>query len=81
MSNPFNQSIQYNNMSNIRNIYQMFNNAKNPTEVFQRLAKNNPSLKPIMDMLNNGGNPQQIFYNLCQQRGIDPQEFLKNITG
>lgn len=81
MPNPFIQSMNYNNMSNLRNIYQMFHTAQNPTEVFQRLAQNNPNMKPIMDMLKNGANPQQLFYNLCQQRGVNPQEFLKNITG
>lgn len=78
MSNPFSQQTQPNN---IQQAYQMFVNSKNPQQLFRTLAKQNPRFSAVLDMLNNGTDPQQIFYSLCQQRGINPQEFLKNITG
>lgn len=81
MPNPFNQQVTYNNMSNLRSLYQALNNSSNPLQVFQKLAQNNPNLQPIVNLLNNGYNPEQVFYSLCKQRGVDPQQFLKNITG
>ena len=77
MANPFYQ----NSMNNYQNIYQMLINSKNPVQLFSNLAQNNPQLKPIVNMLNQGANPQTIFNSMCEQRGINPQEFLKGITG
>ena len=78
MPNPFNQQQSQNEM---QKMYQMFVNSKNPQQLFKNLAKQNPRFDAILDMLNKGTNPQQLFYSLCQQRGINPQEFLKSITG
>lgn len=85
MANPFNalnpaNPYNSNNMAGIRNIYQMMQNG-NPMQVFQQMAQSNPQLQPILNMLRNGGNPQQIFMNMCQQRGINPQQFINSITG
>lgn len=86
MGNPFNilnpgNPYNSNNMAGMRNIYQSLMNARNPIQMFQQMARNNPQLQPIMNMLNQGANPQQIFMNMCQQRGINPNEFIKNLTG
>lgn len=86
MSNPFNtlnpaNPYNSNAMANIRNIYQMMMNSGNPMQLFQQYAMNNPALQPAMSMLNSGMNPQQVFNTMCQQRGINPSEFLKSITG
>lgn len=86
MSNPFNAlnpntPFNANSMANIRSMYQMLTQSKNPMQTFQQMAMNNPKLQPIMNMLRQGANPQQLFMDMCQQRGINPQEFLKNITG
>lgn len=86
MPNPFNtlnprNPYNANNMAGIRNMYQMLTQSNNPTQMFRQLAANNPALQPAVNMLNQGMNPQQIFNTMCQQRGINPQEFLRNITG
>ena len=86
MSNPFNtlnptNPMNANNMASIRNAYQMLMQSRNPMQVFQQLAKRNPQLQPALQMLQQGIDPQQIFNTMCQQKGINPQEFLKNITG
>lgn len=81
MPNPFNQlNPTNNNMASFKNAYQMLKNSNNPMFVFKQMAQSNPQLRPIVSMLNQGGNPQQIFYSMCQQRGIDPQAFLNQIT-
>lgn len=83
MSNPFNSLNPMNNydMGSIQGAYKMLTQASNPMQVFAQMAQQNPRLQPIMNMLNQGANPQQLFMNMCRQRGINPQQFLRNITG
>lgn len=86
MSNPFNalnpaNPYNNNNMAGIRNAYQMLTSSRNPMQTFMQMAQGNPQLQPAIQMLQQGYNPQQIFNTMCQQRGINPSEFLRNITG
>lgn len=76
MPNPLLQ----NNNNQLKEIYKAMQNG-NPMQVLQNLARNNPNMQPILNMLNSGANPQQLFYQMCKQRGINPEEFIKNITG
>lgn len=85
MPNPFRtMNNTYNSMpdmSNLRQAYQMFKNAGNPMQVLSNMAMNNPQMKPIMDAFSRGERPETIFRRMCQERNIDPNEFIKNITG
>lgn len=84
MPNPFVPKPNYNlpsNMNQIQTLYHTLMNAKNPTQMFIQLAQQNPQLKPIADALKQGGNPQAIFKQMCEQRGINPDDFLKQIQG
>lgn len=67
-------------MNNLQQMYKAMQSG-NPTQVFQMMAKNNPNMQPVLKLLDNGMDPKDIFYKMCQQRGINPDEFLKNITG
>ena len=78
--NPANPMNQF-NMPQLRNAYQMLMGGGNPMQAFSQMAMGNPRLQPIMRALQNGANPQQLFNSMCQERGINPQEFLRNITG
>ena len=71
----------YNNMAGLRNAYQMLTTSRNPMQVFQQLAQKNANLRPVLDALRSGTNPHDLFVSLCQQNGINPDEFIKNITG
>lgn len=86
MNNPFNSinpanPYNTNNMASFRNMYQMLMNSRNPMQLFQQYAASNPALQPAMNMLRQGLSPEQVFNSICQQRGINPQEFLRNLTG
>ena len=82
MPNPFNvMKSVFPDLSNIKNVYKAMSQSQNPYEMFLKLAGNNPQLQPIVQAMQNGGNPQQIFNQICQQRGINPNEFIKSITG
>ena len=79
MPNPFN--IQNTNSTmQMQNIYKMLTQSKNPVQLFQQIASNNPNMRPILDMLKTKS-PEEVFNYMCRQRGIDPQQFLKSITG
>lgn len=83
MGNPFN-ALNPNNplrgydFNQLRNMYK---NMGNPMQALSQMAMQNPRMQPIMQALQSGANPQQLFNSLCQQRGINPTEFIKNITG
>lgn len=86
MGNPFNSinpanPYNANNMAGIRGMYQMLTQSPNPMQAFQQLARQNPRLKPIADMLARGASPRSIFNDMCRQKGINPDEFIRNITG
>lgn len=76
MPNPLLQS----NTNQLKELYKMMQNG-NPMQVFQQMAMRNPNMQPILNMLNNGANPKDLFYQMCKQKGVNPDEFLKNITG
>ena len=78
MGNPLVNNI---NMDYIKNIYQAITTSQNPQQLFMQMAQNNPQLQPVVQAMRHGMNPQDIFYNMCKQRGINPQEFISNITG
>lgn len=53
----------------------------NPMQALSQMAMGNPQLQPIMQALQGGANPQQLFVSLCRKRGINPQEFMRQLTG
>ena len=67
-------------MGNIQSLYRAVMGAKNPIQAFQRIASQNPYMQPILQALQGGADPQQLFASLCQQKGINPQEFMRQIT-
>lgn len=78
MSNPL---LQPN--LNINQIKEMYNAIKggNPMQMIQKMAQTNPNMQQVLNMLNSGANPQALFYQMCKQKGINPDEFIKNFTG
>lgn len=80
MPNPFYQKITDTSVNNIRNMYQLFTQSRNPMELFTNMSVNNPQMKPLINLLNQGISPENLFKNLCQQKGINPNDFLKKIT-
>lgn len=84
MPNPLNMNQKSgvpNNMRGFQQMYQMIMNSRNPIQLFEQMSNNNPQLQPIVSALKNGANPQSIFFDLCKQRGVDPNAFLRNIQG
>ncbi len=88
MPNPFNVLNPNNpmrayqgNMGNIQTLYKSIMGSRDPMSAFRQIASQHPQMQPILQALQGGANPQQLFASLCQQKGINPQEFLRQITG
>ena len=78
--NPANPMRNY-DMGQLQGMYQSIMGAPNPMAAFSQIAMRNPRMQPIVQALQSGANPQQLYIQMCQQRGIDPQQFLRGITG
>lgn len=84
--NPFNIINPANPMNNnrigqMKNMLNTFRNSKNPMALFQQMAQRNPQFQPVIKMMQQGMNPNQIFESVCNERGINPQEFLNMFKG
>lgn len=45
-----------------------------------QLMQNNPQMKQVMDLIKAAGNdPKRAFYALAEQKGVDPDEILKQL--
>ncbi len=65
-------------LQNLKNLFSIVKNSNNPTAMLNQMLMNNPQLKQAMDYINsNGGDARQAFFNLAKQKGIDPEEILK----
>lgn len=83
MSNPFYSGGNFPqmNMNYIKQVYDMLRNSGNPTALLNQMAQQNPQLAQIVNLIKaNNGNYEQTFRNMCQQRGIDADEFIRNLN-
>ena len=54
--------------------------ARNPQAMLSQMMQNNPQYSQIMNYINqNGGNPEKAFYKMAKEKGIDPENFLKEL--
>lgn len=79
--NPFNSNNNSNNfnMSYTKNLYNILKTSNNPIQVLDILALQNPQLRPALELVKNNNNYEQVFRTLCSQKGINADEFIKNI--
>lgn len=74
--NPLKTGVPPELAGNINQIKSMMNMFSNPNIAFQQLAQSNPQVNQIMQMCQ-GRNPKDVFYSLAQQRGVDPEQFIR----
>ena len=46
-------------------------------QMIMNVARSNPQFKEIIDKIDKGENPETIYRELCKQKGINPDEFIK----
>lgn len=57
-----------------QNIQQLKNLMRNP----EALLRQNPMFNQVLQMTK-GQNPKDVFYSMARARGIDPDEFLREL--
>ena len=65
------------NMGRVQNAFQMIFNSQNPMQAMQKAFANTPQFAQMNNLLRQGKNPEQLFRQMAQQRGIDPDEFIR----
>lgn len=79
--NPIINSIQNQQTQNLAQAYKQFASAGNPMNYFMSIAQCNPQLQPIVQMIRTGNSPESIARSMMQQRGINPDDFIRQIKG
>lgn len=80
MANPiFNSKPQnsqnLNFYNRLKQIYQMATTNQNSAQIISMLP---PQARQMLSMCN--GNYQQAFNLMCQQRGVNPQQFIQQLS-
>ena len=68
------------NMGQIKQIYNMLRYSNNPTQLLNQMAAQNPQFAQTINFIRANGNYEQIFRNMCQERGINADEFIRQIN-
>ena len=78
--NPMLRSLNQNRMMPIKSLMQMVRSSGNPQMMLNQLASQNPQVKQALDYVQqNGGDAKAAFYKLANERGVDPEEILKEL--
>ena len=82
MANPFfNPGIMNGiNMGQVKQIYNMLRYSNNPDALLNNLLSQNPQMAQAINLIRSNGNYEQIFRNMCKERGINADEFIRVIT-
>lgn len=68
------------NLSGIKQMMQMFKMASNPQQYLASVVNQNPQMREVINLVNQSGkSPKDAFYALAKQRGVDPDEILKQL--
>lgn len=65
------------NIQQIKRMMNMFKSIQNPQEAMNQLAKQNPMVANIIQMSN--GDLKGTFYKMCQEKGVNPNDILKQL--
>lgn len=80
MLQNLNQSQLLQNLAPIKSMLNMVRSAGNPQMVLNQLMGQHPQIRQVMEYVNaNSGDPKVAFYKLAQEKGVDPDEILKQI--
>lgn len=84
MGNPFytggSSTMNGVNMQQVKQIYSMLRNSNNPNYLLNQMASQNPQLRQTINLIKSNGNYEQIFRDMCRERGIDADEFIRQMN-
>lgn len=65
-------------INQFRNIMQMAKG--NPNAMLESMIQKNPAYAQVMNLVKqNGNDPQKAFYALAKQKGLDPDQLVKDL--
>lgn len=65
------------NIQQIKRMMSMLSNAQNPQAAVDMLAKENPMIANIMSI--SKGDLKGTFYRMCQEKGVNPDDIIKQL--
>lgn len=65
-------------VGSIHNMVEMMKGIQNPQAVLQQVARQNPMMGQVLQLCR-GKDPKQVFYQMCRERGVDPDNILRQI--
>lgn len=83
MANPFfNNTIKSNgiNMGQVKQIYNMLRCSNNPNQLLNQMVSQNPQMAQAVNLIKNNGNYEQIFRSMCNERGINADDLIKQLN-
>lgn len=83
MANPFFNNFNGGNginMGQVKQIYNMLRCSNNPNQLLDQLISRNPQMAQAVNLIKNNGNYEQIFRSMCQEKGINADEFIKQMN-
>lgn len=74
------QQTMPNGIAQVKNLMNVLRNSNNPQQLFFNMAKQNPQLQQIMNTIQNSNKtPKELFYQMAEQKGVNPEEILKQL--
>ena len=72
---------QNNGLQSLKNMMRMFKAAQNPQAFVMSMMANDPQAANVTNLIQkHGGDAKAAFYDLAKQKGIDPEEFLRELN-
>ena len=79
MSNPFFNGGG-SNLGQMKQIFNMLKFSKNPEQLLNNLLQQNPQMAQTINLIRSNGNYEQVFRNMCKERGINADDFIKQMN-
>ena len=83
MANPLGNAPQNTNnalMKNITNIIQFAKGQANPQALIQQMVMRNPQAAQMLNQMQSSGqSPKDMVISMLKQRGIDPEQIMKQL--
>ena len=69
-------------MQGLSQMFGMVKASQNPMAALQQIAQSDSRIQQVMNVVQqNGGDAKSTFYKMAQQRGIDPNDIIKQLQG
>ena len=68
------------NLNKIKQMMNLFKGANNPQQLLANMLSQSPQMRDVVQLVNNSGKtPKDVFYELARQKGVDPNEILRQL--